>query len=179
MRILFITLSDIGICSSSNIRNVSLIKGLVDTGNTVDIISYKTSNTANLKDESFASKIEGCTVTYLTAQVATEKISASLNSSKGQKIGVKKKIYNVLRKIYYRLEPVDSLRKIAQTVDISGLDLSDYDCMISSSNPFSVHILAKRIKDKYFPKGIKWVQYWGDALYIDTLTKTPILPERI
>ncbi len=179
MRILFVTLSDIGVCSSSNIRNVSLINGLLSLGHTVDIVSYKTSNTANLKDESFASKIDGCKVTYLTAQVATEKISANLNSSKGQKVDIKKKLYNVLRNVYYRLEPVDSLRKIAQTVDISKLDISDYDCMISSSNPFSVHLLAKRIKDKYFPNGIKWVQYWGDALYIDTLTKNPILPERI
>ena len=179
MRILFVTLSDIGVCSSSNIRNVSLIKGLVDTGNTVDIISYKTSNAANLKDESFASKLEGCKVTYLTANVATEKISANLNSSKGQKIDIKKKIYNVLRDIYYRLEPVDSLRKIAQTVDIEGLDISDYDCMISSSNPYSVHILAKRIKDKYFPQGIKWVQYWGDTLYLDTLTRTPLFPSSV
>ncbi len=176
MRILFITLSDIGVCSSSNIRNVSLINGLLELGHTVDIVSYKTSNTANLKDESFASKIDGCKVTYLTAQVATEKLSASLNSSKGQKVDIKKKIYNVLRDIYYRLEPVDSLRKIAQTVDISGLNLSDYDCMISSSNPYSVHILAERIKDKYFPQGIKWVQYWGDTLYLDTLTRTPLFP---
>lgn len=177
MRILFVTLSDIGVCSSSNIRNVSLIKGLLELGHTVDIISYKTSNTANLKDESFASKLEGCKVTYLTAQVATEKISASLNSSKG--FDIKKKIYNILRDIYYRLEPVDSLRKIAQTVDIEGLDISDYDCMISSSNPYSVHILAKRIKDKYFPQGIKWVQYWGDTLYLDTLTRTPLFPSSV
>ena len=177
MRVLFITFSDISVCSSSNIRNISLIKGLLDNGHQVDIISYKTSNTVQVQDETFKAVTDRCRVVELTGALATEKISAGLLASGNT--SVKAKIYNRLRKIYYSLEPVDSLRKIASSIDIDNLELTDYDLMISSSNPYSVHILAERIKKRYFASGIKWVQYWGDALYYDTLNRNPILPSRL
>ena len=177
MRILFITFSDISVCSSSNIRNISLIKGLLDNGHQVDIISYKTGNAVQIQDETFKAVTDRCRVIELTGTLATEKISAGLLSSGNT--SVKAKIYHRLRKIYYSLEPVDSLRKIASSIDVENLELTDYDLMISSSNPYSVHILAERIKKRYFASGIKWVQYWGDALYYDTLNRNPILPSRV
>lgn len=177
MRILFITFSDISVCSSSNIRNISLIKGLLDNGHQVDIISYKTGNNVQIQDETFKSVTDKCNVIELTGALATEKISSGLLSSGNT--STKAKIYNRLRKIYYSLEPVDSLRKIASSIDIESLELTDYDLMISSSNPYSVHILAERIKKRYFASGIKWVQYWGDALYYDTLNRNPIIPSRL
>lgn len=177
MRILFVTFSDIAVCSSSNIRNISLIKGLLDIGNSVDIISYKTGNKAQLQDETFKSVTDRCKVFEISGAVASERVSAGL-LSKGSK-SVKVCLYNYLRKIYYSLEPVDSMRKTALSIDIDGLDLGEYDLMISSSNPYSVHILAERIKNRYFKSGIKWVQYWGDALYFDTLIRHPLFPARL
>ena len=177
MRILFITFSDISICSSSNIRNISLIKGMLDKGHQVDIISYKTGNNAQVQDETFKEITDRCKVIELRGKLVTEKISSGLLSSGNTSI--KAKLYNRLRKIYYSLEPVDSLRKIASSIDIEGLGIEEYDVMISSSNPYSVHILAARIKKRYFKSGIKWVQYWGDALYYDTLNRNPILPSRL
>ena len=177
MKILFITFSDIGVCSSSNIRNVSLIQGLLKEGNTVDIITYKSYNKAVLVDKSFAPITDHCKVIPIYGRVAAEKVSSGLLAKNHE--GIKKKIYHWLRKVYYSLEPVDSLRKIALTVDIDRLDIGSYDLMISSSNPYSVHILARRIKDRYFPQGITWVQYWGDALYLDTLTRHPLFPFRV
>lgn len=177
MRILFVTFSDISVCSSSNIRNVSLIKGLLDHGHQVDIISYKTANKVQVHDETFKTVTDRCKIIELTGVLATEKISAGLLSSGNTSL--KAKIYNRLRKIYYSLEPVDSLRTIALSLDIEKLGLEEYDLMISSSNPYSVHILADRIRKRYFASGIKWVQYWGDALYYDTLNRNPILPSRL
>ena len=177
MKILFITFSDINACSSSNIRNVSLVKGFLDLGHTVDIISYKSSNSAVLIDESFLPVISNCKVIEITANLSTEKVSAGLLSSDGNSI--KRKVYKSLRKIYYSLETVDSLRKVASELDISHINLGHYDVMISSSNPYSVHILAERIKNYYFKDGIKWIQYWGDALYLDTLTRNPVMPFRV
>ena len=177
MNILFITFSDITVCSSSNIRNVSLIKGLLDLGHTVDIISYKIANKSALIDESFAPIISKCRIIEITASLSTEKFSSSLLSSNNNTI--KRKLYNKLRKVYYSLETVDSMRKIANEIDISYLDLREYDLMISSSNPYSVHILAERIRDHYYDGKIRWIQYWGDALYLDTLTRRPILPFRV
>ena len=177
MKILFITFSDISVCSSSNIRNVSLIKGLLDNGHSVDIISYKTNNKAQVQDETFKPITDKCKVFVISNALATEKISAGLLSSGNTSI--KARIYNRLRKIYYALEPVDSLRNTALSVDIENLDLRKYDLMISSSNPYSVHILAERIKNRYFKSGIKWIQYWGDALYYDMLNRNPIFPSRL
>lgn len=177
MRILFITFSDISVCSSSNIRNVSLIQGLLEEGHIVDIISYKTSNKAMLVDKSFASIIDCCNVLPIHGRASTDKVSSGLLSPEHG--GFKKKLYNGLRKIYYSLETVDSLRKFALSVDIDQLNICAYDLMISSSNPYSAHILAKRVKDKYFPQGIVWVQYWGDSLYLDTLTRHPLFPSRL
>lgn len=177
MRILFVTFSDISVCSSSNIRNVSLIKGLLDHGHQVDIISYKTANKVQVHDETFKTVTDRCKIIELIGVLATEKISAGLLSSGNTSL--KAKIYNRLRKIYYSLEPVDSLRTIALSLDIEKLGLEEYDLMISSSNPYSVHILADRIRKRYFASGIKWVQYWGDALYYDTLNRNPILPSRL
>ena len=177
MRILFVTFSDIGICSSSNIRNVSLIQGLLDLGHRVDIISYKTNNKAQVQDETFKRVTDRCHIYEIFGATASEKVSAGL-LSKGSK-SIKVRLYGLLRKLYYALEPVDSLRKIALTLDIEGLKLGQYDLMISSSNPYSVHILAQRIKNRYFKEGIKWVQYWGDALYFDTLIRHPLFPVRL
>lgn len=177
MRILFITFSDISVCSSSNIRNVSLIKGLLDNGHSVDVISYKTNNKAQVQDETFKPIIDRCKVFTISGTLASEKISAGLLSQKS--VSIKARIYNLLRKIYYALETVDSLRKTALSVNIDNLDLGEYDLMISSSNPYSVHILAERIKNRYFKSGIKWAQYWGDALYYDTLTRHPVFPWRL
>ena len=156
MRILFITFSDIAVCSSSNIRNVSLIKGLLDNGHSVDVISYKTNNKAQVQDETFKPIIDRCKVFTISGTLASEKISAGLLSQKT--VSIKARIYNLLRKIYYALETVDSLRKTALSVNIDNLDLGEYDLMISSSNPYSVHILAERIKNRYFKSGIKWAQ---------------------
>ena len=177
MRILFVTFSDIGICSSSNIRNVSLIKGLLDIGHSVDIISYKTNNKAQVHDETFKSITDRCKIIELVGTLVSDKVSGGLLGK--NTISIKSKMYNFLRKVYYALEPVDSLRKIALSLNIEGLDLGEYDLMISSSNPYSVHILAERIKNYYFKNGIKWAQYWGDALYFDTLIRHPIFPARL
>lgn len=177
MRIIFITFSDIRVCSSSNIRNVSLIQGLLDLGHTIDIVSYRSSNSAVLADKSFESIISRCKVIEIKAALLTEKVSSSLLSS--NKETVKRTIYNKLRKWYYSLESVDSFRKMACSIDISGMGLGEYDLMISSSNPYSVHILAERIRDTYFGGKIRWIQYWGDALYLDTLTRKPVLPFRV
>lgn len=177
MRILFVTFSDIGICSSSNIRNISLIKGLLDIGNSVDIISYKTNNKAQVQDESFKPVTDRCRIFELSGTLASDKVSSAL-LAKGSK-NIKIRLYSLLRKLYYALEPVDSMRKTALSLDIEGLDLREYDLMISSSNPYSVHILAERIKNRYFADGIKWVQYWGDSLYFDTLIRHPIFPKRL
>ena len=98
MNILFITFSDITVCSSSNIRNVSLIKGLLDLGHTVDIISYKIANKAVLIDESFAPIISKCRIIEITASLSTEKVSSTLLSSHNKSI--KRILYNKLRKIF-------------------------------------------------------------------------------
>ena len=177
MRILFVTFSDIAVCSSSNIRNVSLIQGLLDMGNSVDIISYKTQNSAQLLDETFKPVTDKCKVIEISGAVASDKVSSNLLSQRSGNLRVW--LYHFLRKIYYALEPVDSLRKVASSINIEDLNLGEYDLMISSSNPYSVHILANRIKKRYFPLGIKWIQYWGDALYFDTLIRHPLFPARL
>lgn len=177
MRILFVTFSDIGVCSSSNIRNVSLIKGLLELGHSVDIVSYKTNNKAQIQDETFSTITDRCKVFELYGSLVSDKVSGGLLAKNTKSI--KAKLYNFLRKIYYALEPVDSLRRTALSLNIEGLRLGEYDLMISSSNPYSVHILAERIKKRYFPNGIKWAQYWGDALYFDTLIRHPIFPSRL
>lgn len=180
MKILFITFSDIRVCSSSNIRNVSLIKGLLDIGHTVDIISYQNTNKAVLIDESFTPIISKCKIIEIKAKLSAEKISSGLLSSDEKSI--KRRIYARLRKLYYSLETVDAMRKVASEIDISNLELQEYDLMISSSNPYSVHIFAERIKDRFFTGTtgtIRWIQYWGDALYLDTLTRRPLMPFRV
>lgn len=177
MKILFVTFSDIRVCSSSNIRNVSLIEGLLELGHSVDIISYKTTNKAQVQDMTFNTITDNCKVFELYSNLVSDKVSGGLlaKNTKSRKV----KAYNFLRKIYYALEPIDSLRKVAMSLNIEDLELGKYDLMISSSNPYSVHILAERLKKRYFHNGIKWVQYWGDALYFDTLIRHPIFPLRL
>lgn len=177
MRILFVTFSDIGVCSSSNIRNISLIQGLLNLGNIIDIISYKTNNKVQTQDDTFKPITDRCRVLEIFGETASEKVSASLLAKDNKNIKVR--LYSLLRRLYYALEPVDSLRRTALTLNIDNLELGDYDLMISSSNPYSAHILAERIKNQYFKNGIKWAQYWGDALYFDTLIRHPIFPARL
>lgn len=78
MQILFVTFSDIRICSSSNIRNISLIKGLLDIGNSVDIISYKTNNKAQVQDEIFKPVTDRCRVFEISGSLVSEKVSSGL-----------------------------------------------------------------------------------------------------
>lgn len=149
----------------------------MELGHTVDIVSYRSSNEAVLTDKSFEPIISKCNVLEIKATLSTEKVSSGLLASK--ETSLKRMIYNKLRKLYYSLECVDSFRKTAKNIDISKMKFGDYDLMISSSNPYSVHILAERIRDTIFEGKLKWIQYWGDALYLDTLTRSPILPFRV
>lgn len=51
-------------------------------------------------------------------------------------------------------------------VDKVKIDLSQYDIIISASDPKSTHCITNRLVKRYHYQG-KYIQYWGDPLYLD------------
>ena len=73
---------------------------------------------------------------------------------------------SLLKKLFYSIflyEPqglnIQNLRLV------EGINFSDYDLIISSSDPKASHRLGEEVK-KRAPQA-KWVQYWGDPMLLD------------
>lgn len=176
MNFLFVTMYDLNTNSSSTLRNISLIKGLLTLGHSVDILTSENIRDKINYDESFDLCKSGIGKRYyLKFDKKLEKFISKKGTASNKNL-FKDKIKLFLKDLYKRFTVIDAGRMNIRRVDEVDVNLSIYDYIISSSDPKSSHLLAKRLfKNNKNLKEIKWIQYWGDPLAVD-ITKKTVIP---
>lgn len=161
MDILFITLSPIESTFSSSFRNRAIIKGLIELGNKVDVLTITPDNSII--------HIENLSVLKDVRVIEIKKVFKS-NASTIVESPIKKRFVQLIREVYNKLSLFDVSYFSTKKVDLSGLPQNQYGAIISSSDPKTSHILVANLIKKGL-KYNKWIQYWGDPLTIDITSK--------
>ena len=156
MEILFITSYPLEYNTSANIRNISVLNGLIKNGHRVYTLSPYPTNLAfysgRLLDLPFVSRY------WLGAKTETE-ILDKITTRPNQLKKIAYKVYNIFS-VY------DRCRRYARYIN-SNLINKTFDIIISSSDPKSAHIFAEKLI-KINPNICKsWIQYWGDPFIGD------------
>ncbi len=164
MKILYITSDDILRNSSANIRNASLVRGLKDIGHDIKVLCLK----PNKHDKHLEKILSDVDILY----AINTPINTSHNTAALQKPNIFKtiavKLYNLIR-VY------DPSARLVRKVKTESLPIGTPDIIISSSDPRSSHLLAKKIIKNINFKG-KYVQYWGDPMMNDISASLLVRP---
>lgn len=164
MKILYITSYPLEYSSSANMRNIALIKGLLENGNEVHTLSTILDKDSSLYDNSLLNI--NISKRYW---IELGSVHKKIQLKKDQKL--KKKIIEIAYKIYMKINLYDSRAKLAKKVNDLKID-DKYDLIISSSDPKSAHLFAEELI-KANPKITKkWFQYWGDPFVSDINRKS-------
>lgn len=173
MRILFITLSSSKLNTSAMVRNNALITGLAKNGLKIDMLSIEVSKSSPSYDETidWPSEVE------IIEIEADKRIEQYLSYSKDNKSIMKSFFKKTARKVFHAFSHFDNT--ISHTKSINKKTLkkffdTEYDVIISSSDPKSSHIMARMLIKNGIKYG-KWIQYWGDPLTND-ITRKNIYP---
>ena len=164
MKILYITTSLLR-NESASIRNISLINGIVENGNEVDILTLD-----------FLEKFEDKFLkTFLTKETKIYKVKIP----KFNKISNKRKEKNKNFKFILKLKNIikeflffpdiysESIKNSKEIV----INKDEYDFVVSSSDSKSSHFIAKNIiKNNNLMQ--QWVQIWGDPWGNDINVRT-------
>lgn len=169
MKILFITSSPVEVSSSAMISNVALMRGFVGLGHEVTLLTFKPYNF--MKSQS-PFDLDGIKVIRLNNNKAYHAL-ATENKSSALKKMFKRALLNTARKIYHSFSLYDNFKgAIPNVVDFQPDEY--YDLIISCSDPKSSHLLAKKFIQLHPKRYGKWIQFWGDPMYIDITRKSKL-----
>lgn len=159
MKILYISTSPLEYSASSNMRNVALLKGLIENGHKIYTLTPEAQKDSNLYDDKLCNiKIEK--KYYIGMGKIHSAVTVKKNSNKSLKNKLKNYLYNKLKKI----RVYDFRSSLAKQKIIIN---DSFDVVISSSDPKSSHLMAKRIIDLNPQITKRWIQYWGDPFADD------------
>jgi hypothetical protein len=182
MNILFISMIPFESNASATIRNKSLIKGLVNLGHSVDTMTMKPLENSINYDNTMndISSLVGNSY-YINANPIYNKFMAkkgNINLISNIQKNSNKKGRNIIRKFRHIIKNIFDNTSVfdAQKLNVNGvseikINYCMYDVIISSSDPKSSHLLARRIFKENKTCKAKWVQYWGDPMLNDITRK--------
>lgn len=162
--------------SSSSIRLVSTIKSLLDAGVDVTVLSTqipKNSPNYNNNNDSInkAKRVELKAGAFYNMGVT--------KTNKSNKKSIKRKLKPIARSIYYKFTIYDPLKGCIKYIDtLEGKLEQKYDIIISMSDPKSSHLLALALLEKGIINCDRYIQIWGDPMYLDITNKT-LIPRQI
>ncbi|WP_218687974.1 glycosyltransferase family protein [Saccharococcus caldoxylosilyticus] len=171
MKILFMVTAPLETNSSASLRNLAVIRGLVELGHEVTIVSSQPIQSTNKVIDSI-DKVKKYYLNYNRLYSVLTGTDSEQNKNKIIKAFLRK-----LRTIYHALFIFDHYRRVVPKLREIKLD-SYYDIIITSSDPRSSHLLGKYLKKLGKVKYKKWIQYWGDPIYLD-INNNLILPKFI
>lgn len=170
MRILYITSYPLEYSSSANMRNIALIKGLIENGNEVHTLSTSLDKESSLYDNSLLNI--NIKKRYW---IELGNIHKKISTKSGEKF--KKKILDFAYKMYMKINIYDSRAKLAKKVKDLKID-NNYDVIISSSDPKSAHLFAEELINNNPNITKRWIQYWGDPFASD-INRKSLIPKSI
>lgn len=165
MKILIVKMCPINGLSSSMLRTLAVIKGLIEGQHEVDLAVMPMGNNQDENKNNYAF-LDSINIFYLEKNNDYEKLmgSSGILASSG-------KLKNFLRTIYHAFSPFDQTYKVAKSISIKKIPQKTYDIIISDSDPKTAHIAMKRLI-KQGMRYDRWIQYWGDPLTSDITIKT-------
>lgn len=166
-KVLFITLTPIDSNASAAVRNRSVIAGLVDMGMLVDVVT--------LVDADQTCDRFHCRNVRVFRRGRNAVHSALVkreNESVPRKLLVK-----LVRNLYRKVAFYDSTKRAAVSVKLADLPQSNYDFVISSSDPKSSHLCAISLKRQGLRSSC-YIQYWGDP-WAEDVTRVDAYPKAI
>lgn len=150
MRILYITTLFDQKASSASIRNNSLVKGLIELGHEVVVLTVQWPDFL-LSD--FFSQHKYCPI--LKEHINALDLLKYTNTRSTTRLSWKARIRGIVRDVVFF---PDICREWISKVDISLAN--KFDLMISSSDNKTSHFVANRLKKTN--RDILWIQIWGD-----------------
>lgn len=170
MTILVLKLSPLKGVTSSMMRAIGLVNGLVELGHQIDFLTTPASHhqiAYRLGITEF-----GPNVRLLETNPNT--LYTSIVS--GKQSGVRRHIIALLRKLYKLIMIYDHTLHISKSINPNILE-SSYDLVISISDPKTSHLSVINLRKK----GVcfdRWISYWGDPMALD-ITNKSIIPKFI
>ncbi|MDD4375348.1 MAG: hypothetical protein PHR25_01020 [Clostridia bacterium] len=161
MKILYVLSTPIEYSLSANIRNIALIKGFIENGHTVDLVSDSFDINSKYVDTTLCD-IKFNYRYYLRKQTF-EKTPVNNNN---KKIKFSNKLKSHVLKFINSISVYDNRKILIKNVKNIKFN-TKYDLIISSSDPKSSHLIAKQIINSNPSITKKWIQYWGDPFAID------------
>lgn len=159
MKILYISTSPLEYSASSNMRNVALLKGIIENGHKIYTLTPEPQKDSELYDENL------CNIDIEKKYFLTmSKLRSSMTVKKESKNSFKGKIKKFLKERLKKVKIYDFRSSLAKQ---KILIEEKFDIIISSSDPKSSHLVAKNLikNNKNITK--KWIQYWGDPFADD------------
>lgn len=182
MNILFVSMVPFESNSSAVIQNKGIIKGLVELGNEVDVMTLRPNSNALSYDESINDIEEIVRNSYyiepnykytaLMMKKESEVLKTSSNNTfNDMLLKCRKLIRNLVKSIHDKIAIFDAQKSnVNQVLDLK-LDYSIYDIILSASDPKSSHLIVEKILMKNSSIKAKWIQYWGDPMFNDITRK--------
>lgn len=169
MRILLVSMNGLSENCSGSVRNQALVMGLHALGHRIDTLCLKQAENARAYDPTMdrVSKIiENAYPLQFSPIYEKFRAKSDVVPCRGGGGSDCLNLKSLLKKLFYSIflyEPqglnIQNLRLV------EGINFSDYDLIISSSDPKASHRLGEEVK-KRAPQA-KWVQYWGDPMLLD------------
>ena len=164
MDILYVTLSSSQANNSAMIRNHALIEGFSSNGHNVDLLVLNGLDEKNNFDWH-----ENVNVIRIDGNTLYSKYRSKSSSLK-----------KVIRKAFFKISIFDNT--ISHVLNFNENIIKEklkeeYDLIISSSDPKTAHLYAKKLIE-FGIKYEKWIQYWGDPLALD-ITNNSIYPKSL
>ncbi len=169
MNILYITSVPLEYSSSANLRNIALIRGLIQNGHRVSTLSTRPQNVSAYYDK---------TILDIAIDkrffVELGQIHARMTSTQKRKLV--SKVKGMLHRAYTAISIYDPRKN--EVPGVSKIDFSNekFDLVISSSDPKSSHLFAEQLLKTYPKIAKRWIQYWGDPFTGD-INRRSILPD--
>ncbi|PKM64371.1 MAG: hypothetical protein CVU96_03200 [Firmicutes bacterium HGW-Firmicutes-20] len=167
MRILYVTLKPLEFNTSATLRNLAMIEGITSLGHSVEILTIPATQNSEWLDTTLAVP-QNCEISYLSQLNAYVGVTEKHDGFVGK---LKKSVLPLMRWLYHKLSIYDFTIMIAKKADKIHCRHSNYDIIISSSDPKSSHIAVRNL----LRSGLKcqhWIQYWGDPLAFDITNQT-------
>ncbi len=169
-KVLFVSSYDLNRNTSSNIRTIALMQGLQKMNVEVHCL-YLLSNKE--KDPAIADALQRCCKKIFSYPSAVK--TASVSSAAAKK---ETKVHSVVSELRQWCIQQYTNHAVYDVFQVQFLRLpsrfyldvdTDYDAVISSSEPKSSHKLARLLLKKK-KLNCPWVQYWGDPMTNDVAT---------
>ncbi|MDY0277446.1 MAG: hypothetical protein RBQ97_05135 [Acholeplasma sp.] len=171
MKILYIVSRPLEINTSASIRNQATIKGLIELGHDVKLITSNPDQNHSNYDLNYIPNLQD---TYYIKLDGLQKHAKLIR--KFRFLHPFKKIFQYMSN---KLSLYDNLIDFTNHVDELIIDDNTYDVIISSSDPKSSHLFVYKLFETKKIVNTPWIQIWGDPFSADISRKNRNMNKKV